>query len=423
MSTPTSTIEFVDLVRRSGIIPAKQFNQFLEAINDPPQSPSRLAAVLIRRGLLTHFQARLLLAGKFRGFRVGAYVIREQLGQGGMGAVYLAEHETLRRKVALKVLAKADVAGPAGVERFLREARATAALDHPNIVRLYDVGRQGPMHYLVMEYVEGQTLEQILAARGPIPCGRAVEYVAQAAAGLQHAYEKGFVHRDVKPANLMLARDGTVKILDMGLARSFGTDERLTDRLDEGVILGTADFISPEQAINDPDVDIRADIYSLGASFFTLVTGRPPFEGNTTQKLLQHQMRPAPFLCDVDPTFQPQLAEVVAVMMAKRPEDRLQTPAEVIAALSPWVPSSAQLVAGLSRTDLGIVGMGSAAGSEVTLSELMATRTRRMTGRHPALPSSQTRLTALVIAGAVVVGLLLIALIYGISLALSQSLK
>ena len=190
-----------------------------------------------------------------------------------MGTVYLAEHATLRRRVAIKVLAKADAAGPAGVERFLREARSAAALDHPNIVRLYDVGRQGPMHYLVMEHVDGQTLEQVLT-RGPIPCGRAAEYIAQAAAGLQHAYEKGFVHRDIKPANLMLARDGTVKILDMGLARSFDTEDNLTERLEQGVILGTADYISPEQAINSPDVDVRADIYSLGATFFALVTGQ-----------------------------------------------------------------------------------------------------------------------------------------------------
>jgi hypothetical protein len=404
MATPASTTEFLDLVRQSGVVPERQLLQILAGIDDPPQDPARLAAILIKRGLLTNFQAKLLLAGKYRGFRVGSYLIRDQLGQGGMGTVYLAEHETLRRRVALKMLAKADAAGPAGVERFLREARAAAALDHPNIVRIFDVGRQGPMHYLVMEYVDGHTLEQVLA-RGPIPCGRAAEYITQAAAGLQHAYEKGFVHRDIKPANLMLARDGTVKILDMGLARPFDTDDKLTERLDQGVILGTADYISPEQAINSPAVDIRSDVYSLGATFFALVTGKPPFEGNTTQKLMQHQMRDAPFLGELDPTFPPQLAEAVAVMMAKRPEDRFQTPAEVIAALSPWVPSSAQVVAGLSGTDLGKAELSTGDGSQVTLSEMMASRTRRMTGRLPA-PSRRKR-TAL-IGGAVAAGVLVV---------------
>src|SRR5262249_7178412 len=193
------------------------------------------------------------------------------------------------------------------------------------------------------------------------------EYVAQAAAGLQHAFEKGFVHRDIKPANLMLARNGTIKILDMGLARSFDPNDKLTELLDQGVILGTADFISPEQAINSPNVDIRSDIYSLGASFFALVTGRPPFEGNTTQKLLQHQMKEAPSLTAMDRTFPVGLAEVIATMMAKRPEWRYQTPADVIAALAPWVPNSAQVMAGLSGTDLGKAGMSTADGTEVTL--------------------------------------------------------
>jgi len=412
MSTPPTTTAFLDLVRQSGIVSEDQLAQYLGEIGDPTQAPSQVAAVLIKRGLLTNFQARLLLAGKFRGFRVGSYLIREQLGQGGMGTVYLAEHETLRRRVALKVLAKADAAGPAGVERFLREARAAAALDHPNIVRLYDVGRQGATHYLVMEYVDGLTLEQVLT-RAPIPCGRAAEMIVQAASGLQHAFEKGFVHRDIKPANLMLARDGTVKILDMGLARSFDAGDRLTEQLDQGVILGTADYISPEQALNSPDVDIRADVYSLGATFYALVMGRPPFEGNTTQKLLQHQMREPPFLCDVDPTFPPQLAEVVMAMMAKHPDDRLQTPAEVIAALAPWVSSSAQVVAGLSGTDLGRAELSAAEGTDVTLSEMMASRTRRMTGRIPA-PPRRGKMLATIGGGVAVLVLGLAALVYGL---------
>lgn len=149
---------------------------------------------------VTHpIQAKLLLSGRYRGFRLGAYIIREQIGQGGMGAVYLAEHETLRRRVAIKVLARNEGMNKVAVERFLREARAAAALDHPNIVRIFDVAQQGDMYFLVLEFVDGQTLDQIIERSGPMPCGRAVEYILQAAAGLQHACEKGFVHRDIKP--------------------------------------------------------------------------------------------------------------------------------------------------------------------------------------------------------------------------------
>src|SRR5579883_699434 len=297
-----------------------------------------------------------------------------------MGAVYLAEHETLRRRVALKVLTppNGDANGKLTVERFLREARAAAALDHPNIVRIHDVAQQADVHYLVMEYVEGQTLDQMLEAGGPVTPSRAVGYVAQAAAGLQHAHEKGFVHRDIKPANLIVAKDGTVKILDMGLARSFTAErDKLTEVMDQGAIIGTADFIAPEQAMNAPHIDIRADVYSLGATFFALVTGKPPFAGNTTQKLIQHQMKEAPDLTVLDKTFPPELAGVVAKMLQKKPEKRYQTPAEVITALAPWLSDDGgtKVMAGLSGTDLG--GSGAL---QNTITELVAGGTKRIGG-------------------------------------------
>jgi len=323
---------------------------------------------------VTAFQARVLAGGKYRGFRLGAYVIRDQIGQGGMGAVYLAHHETLRRPVAIKVLAPADKSSArVNVGRFLREARSAAALDHPNIVRIFDVAQLGAMHYLVLEYVDGQTLEELVAAGGPVACGRAVEYVLQAAAGLEHAYLKGFVHRDIKPANLILAKDGTLKILDMGLARSEGTADQITEAFDKGAVVGTADYISPEQAMNAPDLDIRADIYSLGATFYTLVTGKPPFSGNTTQKLMQHQIKEVPSLATLDKTFPPGLAAVVSKMMRKRPADRYQTPGEVMAALGPWLSNTSQVVAALSRTD-----SRSSTDLRQTLSEVVSGGTTRL---------------------------------------------
>jgi hypothetical protein len=357
MDAPTTTNEFLEMVFKSGICSAEELDTKLGSGTTLPREADRLAALLVRRGVLTTFQAKLLLAGRVNGFKLGPYVIRDQLGRGGMGTVYLAEHKTLRRKVALKVLVPPKDANEAklAVERFLREARAAAALNHPNIVRLHDVGKQGTINYLIMEYVEGDTLESLLVKGGPITPSRAVGYIAQAAAGLQHAHENGFVHRDIKPSNLMLAKDGTVKILDMGLARSHAANDQLTEKLNNGAIIGTTDYMAPEQALGASKIDIRADIYSLGATFFTLVTGNPPFGGTTSQKLMQHQLRAAPLLTELDPTFPEGLAQVASKMLAKKPSERFHTPADVIAALAAWLPRDGEtkVAAALAETRVG----------------------------------------------------------------------
>jgi serine/threonine protein kinase len=348
-SPPTSTAELLALVKKSGLLTPDAFAAISQ--EKLPDDPQKAAALLVAQNTLTKFQAVQLLAGRHKGFRIGAYTILDLLGRGGMGAVYLAEHVALHRKVAVKVLvpAKEDDQKLAMV-RFQREARAAAALDHPNIVRIFDVANHQGVPYLVMEYVEGETLQAVIDRDGPIPYTTATEYIAQAAAGLQHAHEKGFVHRDIKPGNLIRDNAGSIKILDMGLARSVNPNDQLTAKLDQGAVVGTADFIAPEQAINNPAVDIRADIYSLGASLFALIIGKPPFEGNTTQKLLQHQLRTAPTLDSVDATLPRGLGAVVDKMLAKKPEERYQTPAEVIGALSPWLASSARILVGLSCT-------------------------------------------------------------------------
>ena len=348
MAAPASTKELLEFVRKSGVVPGEKLDRFVADQPELPSDPTKSASLLVQKKLLTAFQAKLLLVGRYKGFRLGAYLLQDQLGQGGMGAVYLAIHDTLRRKAAIKVLPPGG--NKLSVERFLREARAAAALDHPNIVRTHDVGRDGEVHFLVMEYVEGQTLDRLLTAGGPVSSQRAVEFIAQAATGLQHAYEKGFIHRDIKPSNLILSKDGTVKILDMGLARSFEKDDQLTALLDHDAVVGTADYISPEQAMNDPKVDIRTDIYSLGATFFSILTGRPPFDGPTASKLIQHQMKEAPSLSKLDKTIPKDLAKVVAKMMMKKPGDRYQTPADVIVALHPWLTDTPSLMAGLSQT-------------------------------------------------------------------------
>lgn len=346
---PVSVAELLDLLRKSKILTPANYLAVPEA-HTLPTDPRKAATVLVQRGLITPFQRAQLLAGRHKGFRIGPYAVQDILGRGGMGAVYLAEHLDLHRKVAIKILAPVRGEGAQlAAERFLREGRAAAALDHPNIVRVFDVSRHNDIPYLVMEYVDGETLQQTLDRDGAVPPAVAAEYVAQTAAGLQHAHERGLVHRDIKPGNLIRDRFGAVRILDMGLARTGNDRDKLTEQLDHGAVVGTADFISPEQAINSPNVDGRADIYSLGATLFVLLTGKPPFEGNTAQKLMQHQLRDAPPLTGVPPA----LAEVVARMLAKRPADRYQTAADVVAALLPWVESNARVLAGLSRTNIG----------------------------------------------------------------------
>jgi serine/threonine protein kinase/WD40 repeat protein len=339
MTAPATIDDFLDLVRRSNQVDAQRLEDFIRRSGAAlPAEPRKLAALMVREGLLTGFQAEQLLLGKWRGFTLGGYRVLERLGAGGTGTVYLAEHEVMRRRVAIKVLPAHYAEAPGVLERFRREAQAVAALDHPNIVRAYDFRQEGALHFLVMEYVDGASLQQLLAKQGPLAIPQACDYARQAAEGLEHAHEAGLVHRDIKPANLLVDRAGTVKLLDLGLAR-YAPDgsESVTKQFDDNAVMGTADYLAPEQALNLHAVDIRADIYSLGTTLYALLAGQPPFsDGTVTQKLLWHQMRDPRPLRELRPEVPAELAQVVARMMAKKPEDRYPTPAEVADALSPW---------------------------------------------------------------------------------------
>jgi serine/threonine protein kinase len=338
MPRPVSTDAFVDFLRRSKLVENQRLADYLQQSGDLPEPPKKAAQRLVKDGLITAFQAEQLLGGRYKGFFLlgGQYKLLKPIGRGGMGNVFLAEHLQLNRRVAVKILPKGQARDKVTMERFQREARAAAALDHPNIVRVYDVSSTPPPALLVMEYAEGKDLQEILAKKGAVPYPKAVGYVLQAAAALEHAHERGIIHRDIKPANLLLDRNGVVKILDMGLARFMHSDDRLTATLDPTSVLGTADYISPEQAMCSSDVDARTDIYSLGVTLYTLVCGRTPFGGSAAQKLLAHQVRKAVPAHKVRPEVPADLSAVIARMMAKELDRRYATAAEVIAALAPF---------------------------------------------------------------------------------------
>ena len=290
-------------------------------------SPSPIAAETLPPGMADHPD----------------YEIRRELGRGGMGVVYLAHNKLMGRDEVLKVMSKNLTEKPGVLDRFLREIRAVARLRHPNIVTAYSAVRFGESIVFAMEYVEGLDLSRMVKSKGPLPVSHACFFAHQAALGLQHAHEEGLVHRDIKPANLMLSRKkdrATIKILDFGLAKA-AQEQKIDGGLtSEGQALGTPDFIAPEQILNAPTADIRADIYSLGGTLYYLLTGRPPFQANSLYDIYQaHISRDAEPMNLIRPEVPAELAALVAKMMAKDPKRRFQAPAEVAQALTPFFKS------------------------------------------------------------------------------------
>jgi serine/threonine protein kinase len=272
------------------------------------------------------------------------YRVDRLVGQGGMGAVYEAEHRLMGRTVALKVIHPRYTSSPAAVERFRREVRSAASLAHPNVVAAHDAEQAGRTFFLVMEFVRGESLAALVRRRGPLPVRDACEYARQACLGLQHAFEKGLIHRDVKPDNLMLADDGTVKVLDFGLARLHDTVDAVAEKglgdgqlTAAGSVMGTPDYIAPEQAADAHSADIRADLYSLGCTLYQLLTGQVPFAGSTlAAKLRAHaERKPVPMVL-LRQDVPAEVTTVVDRLMAKRPEDRYATPKDAADALAPF---------------------------------------------------------------------------------------
>jgi len=334
-----SIAQFIERLAESGLMSAAEVSTFQDSIppEKRPKDVQQLAQVLVQRGKLTKYQAQAAYQGKTKGLAFGEYVVLDKLGEGGMGVVLKAQHRRMKRTVAIKILSASAMKQAGAIERFHREVEAAAKLSHPNIVTAFDASEHQGMHYLAMEYVEGRDLASIVKDRGPLGVREAVECVLQAARGLQYAHEQGIVHRDIKPGNLLLDKKGTVKILDMGLARIAGADAALggSERLTaSGQVMGTCDYMAPEQAFDSHNVDTRADIYALGCTLYRLVTGQPPYVRETLmQVLVAHREEPIPSVRAARPDVPAELDALFQKLLAKKPENRYQSMAEVAAEL------------------------------------------------------------------------------------------
>ena len=340
-----SSEKFLLTTKKSGLVSEDDLARCLAAWADKsqgrrPANSREIAELLIEAELINRWQAENLLKGKYKGFKIGKYRLLGHLGKGGMSQVYLAEHSVMERLVAIKVLPSRYVENPNYLDRFKREARAVAALDHPNIVRAYDIDQDGNTHYIVMEYVEGRDLQRIVSEDGTLDPIDAADYIAQAALGLQHAHEAGLVHRDVKPANCLVDNRRTLKLLDMGLAKFSEDHHPSISAIHDDSVVGTADYLAPEQARNSQNVDARADVYSLGCTLYFTLTGQPPFpEGTIAQRLLKHQNESPQSIYEKRPEIPPALVELCGRMMKKAPDQRIQTAAEVALELRRWLTS------------------------------------------------------------------------------------
>ncbi len=330
--------QFIKRLSESGLMSPAEISTFHDGL--PPEQRPRdvqtLAASLVKAGKLTKYQASAVYQGKTKGLVFGEYTILDKLGQGGMGVVLKAEHRRMKRLVAVKMIAGAALKSPDAVKRFYREVEAAARLNHPNIVQAYDASEHQGVHYLVMEHVDGKDLAAIVKEKGPLPVAQVVDCILQAARGLQYAHEEGLVHRDIKPANLLVDKKGTVKILDMGLARIGGpADEDDKDRLTaSGAVMGTCDYMAPEQAFDTHSADDRADIYSLGCTLYRLLAGKSPYSGDTlVQILMAHREAPIPSLRTARADVPEELDGIFQKMVAKCPQDRYQSMTEVVSAL------------------------------------------------------------------------------------------
>lgn len=332
--------EFLNHLQASRLMSADEARSFLSSLpeDDAPADAEELARLLVKHDKLTPFQARVIYHGRGGSLVLGDYQILDQIGKGGMGRVYKARHHRMDRLVALKVLPARLVSSPDVIQRFQREMKAAAKLTHRNIATAYDARADGGVYYLVMEFVDGINLFNLVANDGALSPEQAVDYILQAAAGLQHAHSQGVIHRDIKPSNMLLDKQGTIKILDMGLARLHDEPAATIDAAAEltrvGRIMGTVDFMSPEQTLDTHNADELSDIYSLGCTLFFLLNQRFLYPGDSVlDRVMAHRKAPIPSLRKLRADVPRFVDKAFQRMVAKDRRNRFQSMREVIAAL------------------------------------------------------------------------------------------
>lgn len=341
--TQITSEKLVELVRKSELAEPAAIDAALEAIRAEnngvlPEDATVLAKALQQHEIVTRWHCDKLLKGKYKGFFLGKHKLLGHIGSGGMSSVYLAEHRMMHTKRAIKVLPQSRLGKSSYLARFQQEAKAIASLNHPNIVRAYDIDNQGDTHYIVMEYVDGDDLQTMVKKNGPMAFDKVADYIAQAAHGLQHAHDVGLIHRDVKPANLLVNSAGRVKLLDLGLAL-FSDDKQASLTIDyNDKVLGTADYLAPEQALNSHKVDARADLYGLGCTMYFLLTGQPPFpDGTIAQRIAKHQAQMPTDIRKIRPKCPGELEGICVKLLQKDPKFRYSSAAQTAEVLESWL--------------------------------------------------------------------------------------
>jgi serine/threonine protein kinase len=338
MATKLSRAEFIQNLSDSGLFTPQEVHKALDTVSKLQAADGdAVARQLVESGTLTPFQAEAVRERRFAVLVVGNYQVLDHLGQGGMGTVYKAQHRRMRRVVAIKILSRDVAKSENFVKRFQREVEAVARLSHPNIIMAHDADEDEVGHFLVMEFVNGRDLATEVHKRGPLPVEEAVDCILQAARGLEYAHGQGIIHRDIKPANLLRDASGVVKVADLGLARfeeSTGKPDAASALTQAGTVMGTADYMSPEQATGATDLDHRTDIYSLGCALHFLLLGKPPYEGPSMMAvLLKHRDSPIPSLTALRGDVPAELDALFRLMVEKAPAARIQTMTEVVRVL------------------------------------------------------------------------------------------
>ncbi len=358
----SATLEqFIAALADTGLMSKAEVQAFTNSL-PPPRQPADaqlLARELFQAGKLTRYQAAAIYQGKAAGLVFGEYLVLDKLGAGGMGQVFKAQHRRMKRIVALKVLPPQATKSPNAVRRFYREVEMAGKLVHPNIVTAYDANEAGGLHYMAMEFVDGQDLSAMVRQHGPLPVDTAVSYILQASRALEFAHGLAIIHRDIKPGNLLVDRDGVLKVLDMGLARvtdaATAADKAAAEGLtQQGDVMGTVEYMAPEQALDPRQATFRSDIYSLGCTLYRLLTGEMMYAAKTPiQQILAHRGEPIPLLREKRPEVSEAIETVFRKMVAKQPAERFASTADLVKELTALGAGAAKTKATVRATATG----------------------------------------------------------------------